>query len=74
MLQLSLLWILAGLMVLYSVGFGEILASIKFGNMAEDEPRESDNQNNSATYALTFFLMVLMWPIVWLEFMDTKNQ
>jgi len=69
-ISLSLLWLLVGLMVVYKIGIGDIIASIGMESAAGESPGE---MNDSFTYAVYLFLVVLMWPIIWIEYLNINN-
>lgn len=68
-LSISLLWLLAGLMVIYKIGIGDILTSIGLEAMANGE----DEMDNPVSLGICLFIVLLMWPLLWIEYNNSNN-
>lgn len=67
--SISLLWLLAGLMVIYKIGIGDILTSIGLEAMASGE----DEMDNPVSLGICLFIVLLMWPLLWIEYTNSNN-
>ena len=69
LLSVSLFWMIAGLMVIYKIGMGEILTSMGLESAASGD-EEPDSPFANAIY---LFIVVMMWPLLWIEY-NNINQ
>lgn len=69
MIGLSVLWLAIGLMVIYRIGISEILSSYDMAISIRE-----DNKGNSIDFAFSAFLMVLVWPLVWIDYNRTDHH
>lgn len=67
--SISLLWLLAGLMVIYKIGIGEILTSMGLEAMASGE----EEMDNPISLGICLFFVLLMWPLLWIEYNSGNN-
>ncbi len=68
-ISISLLWLLAGLMVIYKIGIGDILTSIGLEAMANGE----EEMDNPVSLGICLFIVLLMWPLLWIEYNNSNN-
>ena len=67
--SVSLLWLLAGLMVIYKIGIGDILTSIGLEAMSS----EDEEMDNPISLGICLFFVLLMWPLLWIEYNNSNN-
>jgi len=70
MITISVLWLSAGLMVLYNLGINDVMASI---GMEAVSAGNSEEMDNPLIFALCMFLLVMLWPIVWFEYLKENR-
>lgn len=70
MLFLPLIWIIAGLMVLHQVGMDEVISMVQMESfLAGEKPEDS----TPLAFVLTMLLLILFWPIVWLDYQSSRD-
>lgn len=70
MISASLLWVILGLIVIYQIGIGELIAAIKMESAISGVSEEGDSP---FAYGVYLFIVLLFWPLIWVEYIQTRN-
>jgi len=71
MFQISLLWIITGLAVIYHIGINELLMSLSIESSTKGP---NDELDNPFYFSITLFIIVVIWPIIWLEYVANNRE
>ncbi len=70
MLSITFLWLLAGLFVMYKIGIHEIMLSLGMEVTISDEEGQ---QPGPFLLGLLMFVVLLMWPLIWIDYLQSRE-